>query len=418
MKRSLGLLGSAGLVTLALGLGSPRQAAYGFPQTTSQPSPTPPARATETKPEAAAPGSAQIKQAMLNVYLDTARIKDLLSVAQPGQWKMTDSERAMFSEQVLSVESDLATLEKWRYPFSYDVGNLNDGKNTAAAITALLANLRQLQGAVSQFESPSRAAEFNPPSTALTGIESQLQSYLTNMAAQQQKKMAAIENSNGLETVRIAPRTAPPPPVSAFGPAKPPLAPAQVKAILAQIYSSVFRIRDLLSQEHPASWKATSSERTVGGMARSTLLSRAGRIENWRALFSEHTDNMYYGFQVYRTVENLFQPLDVFRRSVAAHESTALAGDYARRSADLQNNLDQLTPYIGFILEHESNGIALYQADLANCQTKLGYAMHGLLPAPTAMRDVLPVFQGRHTPPLKPKAHHKTTRKRRRTHPQ
>ncbi len=374
------------------------------------------AETAATVAEASAPAAGQIKQAMLEAYLNTARIKDLLSVAQPGRWKMTDAERAMFTEQAQAVQSDLAALEKWRYQFSYHLGDLEYGKNTEAALAVLLDHLHQLETAISQFESPAQAAQFDQPGKALAGIQNQLQSYLANRTAQQERKMAALTNANGLETVRIVPRTAPPPPLSAFGPAKPPLTSVQVKAILNQVYMSVFRIRDLLSQEHPASWKTSSPERAVGELARTALLSRADRIERWRALFNEHPDNMYDAFQVYRTVENLFLPLDVFRRSVAEHENTALAGNYAMTAAALQNSLDQLTPYIGFILEHESNGIALYRADLANCQTKLGYAMHGLLPAPNALHDVLPVFQGRHTASRKSKSDRRGTSHRRRQH--
>lgn len=347
----------------------------------------------------------QVKALLMKVYFATARLKDLLSLTQPGTWKMTDTERADFDKELQSVQTGLTTLEKWRNQFYYQLSNTGMGDKTVEAITGVLPRIKQVVAAAGQFQGPSAAAQFAPAQKELVDLEAPIASYVAYLHAQYRQELAAVPAGAGkLETERIS-ATAAPPPARYVPILTPPLTDAQVKAILYQIYVSVFRIRDLLSQEQPESWKAPKTERDAEALARATLLSRAGELEKWRGLFSEYPDSMYYAFQTYRSVEDLFQPLDAFSRGVSRYRDPRVASNYTSEASDLRARLDGLLPYISFILRHESNSIALYESDLAACQSKLSYAMHGLGSAPVAMRNIVPDFQGRRVRRRKSDAH-------------
>jgi hypothetical protein len=391
------------------------------PRTSAQTAPIPPLSSTvpasrETRPTSetiAASGPAtsppllkpeQVQKMLLNVYLVSARINDLLSLAQPEKWKMGGGERAAIDAQLQSIRSGLANLEKWRYQFSYHLQDTASGDQTVAALATLLPQIQEVATAAGQFEGPSAAAQFEQPESQLAAFQKSIAEYVASLRAGYQRELAVgAPGSSSLPTERIS-VGAPPPPVQYLPGLTPPLSGPQVKAILYKIYVSVYRIHDLLTQERPGTWKAPKPTRAVDDEARATLLARIGELEKWRGLFSEYPDNMYDAFQTYRSVEDLFAPLDAFSEGVGQYESTSLASDYSRQAGDLQARLGDLIPYISFILKHESHSVALYQSDLAACQNRLSYAMHGFAHAAIPMRNILPDFKGR-----------RVTRKRART---
>ncbi len=93
----------------------------------------------------------------------------------------------------------------------------------------------------------------------------------------------------------------------------------------------------------------------------------------------------------------LFHPLWLFSNQVSQYESANLGSDYRRRANDLEANLNDLLPYVSFILKNEAETTQMFQADLANCQNELGYAMHGAVRSATPIRNIVPAFQGRRT---------------------
>jgi hypothetical protein len=357
---------------------------------------------TQLRPSPAVPASpavhlepSQVQALLMKVYLATARINDLLSLAQPGAWKMSDAERTAFKEQVQSLQSQLVELEKWRYQFSYAPGNEQLGAKAVAALDDVVSTLSKVATAESQFQNTAAGAQFDQPQKQLREAHASLKSYLGYLQLKYRNELAAQPpGSAGLQTVRIGP-PATSAPLTSITVATPPLTPTQVKSILYSVYVSAFRIHDLLTQDHPKAWKAPPAERTEESAARSTVLARMVDAEKWRSLFSEDPGNMYYAFQAYRSIENLLQPLSTFSRGAGQFENASMEAAYGDPAADIQSSLDQLIPYISFILQHESDSVFLYQNDLARCQNQLTYAMHSSLHAATPMKNVLPVFQGR-----------------------
>lgn len=373
----------------------PAPAAASTPSAPPQTSATPASTA-----EAAPPQPEQVKTLLRNVYLTDARVSDLLGLLQPDKWKMADSERALFNERLQSVKNQLATVEKWRYQFLYNIGKTDLGQNTVSALGDLVPGILGVETTVAQYEGQATGSQFAQAAKQLAASRNTLANYVAYVEAQAQKELAASPSQvppgqKGLETerVNVAPMA---PPVSTLAVEPPPLTPGQVKSILYKVYISEFRIRDLLSQEKPDQWNGASpAERAMAVQARAALASKLDELEKWRALFSDHPGSMYDAFQTYRSVNELFHPLRVFGREAGQYENQNMADDYARRETDMEAQLNGLIPYISFILQHQDRNLEMFQTDLAGCQTQLGYAMHSQVHTSQPMKNIVPVFQGR-----------------------
>ncbi len=342
---------------------------------------------------------AKVKDLLSKVYLASARLNDLLGLIQPQNWKMANAERALLNDRLHGIQEQMKTLEKWRYQFFYHPNDLNSGQQTVAALDHLIPSIQGVASAVTQYQGPSAGGQLNQPLQELTDAEKPLLAYVTYLNAEIQKQLnaqpAGLPGGKTLETERIIAPQALPAPLSSMAAVTPPLTHAQVKAILYKLYISEFRIQDLLNQERPAQWKAPKSDRILLSQSQKTMLAELRQIEKWRALFSEYPDNVYYAFQTYLSVLKLFHPLWLFSGQVSQYESANLGSDYRRRANDLEANLNDLLPYVSFILKNEAETTQMFQADLASCQNQLGYAMHGAIRSATPIRNVVPVFQGR-----------------------
>lgn len=341
----------------------------------------------------------QVKALLQKVFLASARINDLLSVAQPEKWKMTDSERAIFNDRVQTIDLQLKTLEKWRYASFYHPDNADDAQGTVQSINTLVPEIEGITSTIGKYQGASSAAQFGQAAKDLASAGDSLNPYVAYLREKRQQQLAAqaaaLQGPKGLSVERITPRAVPPPLTTPVAVITPPLTANQVKAILFKIYTSYFRINDLLSQERPEQWKTSPAERTLVGGAREALFSKLRNLEKWRALFSQSPGNVYYGFETYVAVNDLLHPLRMFSREISRDENARLGDDYSRRAADLEAQLQNLVPYFRFILKNDEAGYGQYQADLANCQNELGYAMHGFVRPATSMKNVVPDFEGR-----------------------
>jgi hypothetical protein len=363
------------------------------PSTPPAPPPTPAASLGTNLPPA------KVKDLLSKVYLASARVNDLLGLIQPQNWKMTNAERALLNDRLHGIQEQMKTLEKWRYQFFYHPNDLNSGQQTVAALDHLIPSIQGVASAVTQYEGASAGGQLNQPVQELADAEKPLLAYVTYLNAEIQKQLIAqptsLPGAKNLETERVIAPQAPPTPLTSMAAVTPPLTHAQVKAILYKLYISEFRIQDLLNQERPAQWNVPKSDRILLSQSQQTMLAELRQVERWRALFSEYPDNVYYAFQTYLSVLKLFHPLWLFSGQVSQYESANLGNDYRRRANDLEANLNDLLPYVSFILKNEAETTQLFQTDLANCQNELGYAMHGAIRSATPIRNVVPAFQGR-----------------------
>lgn len=343
---------------------------------------------------------AELKSLLQNVFLASARVNDLLSIAQPGKWKMSLPERAMFDEKLQSIRAELGGLEKQRYDLLYHPEDISAGQGTVQALKVLGPDLRAVAAAITQYQSASDAAQFSKAAGALESPAAPLESYVNYLLSSRQQQLAAqksalLAGAKGLQVERVAPRSFPAPISAPVAVAAPPMSPEQVKAILGKIYISDYRIRDLLTQEKPEQWKIPKAEQMMASQARDALIAKIEAAEKWRGLFSQSPDNIYYGFETFITVSDVLHPLWLFSRDASRKEGINVGADYSRRAADLDSQLHLLLPYFRFALKRDQAGYGQYEADLANCQNQLGYAMHGLVRHATPIRNEVPDFQGR-----------------------
>ncbi|HEX5483581.1 MAG TPA: hypothetical protein VFZ08_13235 [Terriglobia bacterium] len=378
---------------------TPAAAPVANPPQSAPPAATPSAVPSAVPSAAANLQPAQIQKILNGVFLSSARINDLLGLIQPQNWKLTNAERALFNERLQTAENGLKTLEKWRYQLYYHPGEIKLAQETASAISAVVPEIRGIASEAAQHQNPSTARQFNPPLQQLEQAQTTIQGYVAYKNAEVQKELAAqpagMPGGKKLETERIQASSASAPPLGTIVTVTPPLTHDQVKAILYKVYVSEFRIRDLLSQERPNQWKASAADRTLIGQSRTAILSQLSQLEKWRGLFSAHPDNMYYAFRTYLSITDLLHPLRVFSRQASQYESNGVGDDYRRRANDLQAHLNAMVPYVGFILKDKADTAAMFQADLANCQNELGYAMHRSIHSATPIKNVVPEFQGR-----------------------
>ncbi len=367
------------------------------PKPATQASPSPVAQQASTAP--AAPSLQQLRDVLSKVYLAEARLNDLLGLMQPAQWKMSDADRGLLQEKLASVSAQMKTLEASRYQLYYHPQSQSAAQQTAEALAAVVPAIHAVSSVAGQYEGTAQAAALNRPAAEFESAEATLGSYASNLQQKAQRELAAqptgLPGHVTLETERITAPAAPPPPLNSVAIFTPPLTAAQVKAILMKMYLSDYRIRDLLSQEHPEQWKTPKAERPLVLQAKQTLVTRLDTLEKWRARFSRDPRNMYYAFETYYATSQALNPLGFFRREVSRYEGASAAQPYGPPAHDLEARLNDLLPYVSAILRHASEDADMIQGNLVACQNQLTYAMHELVHAPTPMKNVVPDFMGR-----------------------
>lgn len=375
--------------------------------TSSKPQPgavAPPGRTSPASKATAATLAApldpkQVKVLLSKVYLAAARVNDLDGLIQPDKWKMNDADRALLQEKLNALRSQMNGLEQARYQLFYHPEDPALAAHVSSRLSAVVPAIRVIAALAGQYGNARDAAELSQPAGELATAEVDLAAYAAYLHQRIEQQLAArpadLPGGVALETERIAAPTAGAAPLKSVTIFTPPMTPAQVKAILYEIYVSEFRIHDLLGQEHPEQWKVPQAEQALVSQARATLLSQLATLETWRARLAQEPENMYYAFEVFRAVDEVFHPLRVFGREVTRYQGASLGEPYLRRSDDLETSINGLMPYVGAILQHDSDNAAMMQVGLDTCENQLTYAMRGTLHAPAPLRNVVPVFQGR-----------------------
>ncbi|MGH9433605.1 MAG: hypothetical protein ACRD3T_18905 [Terriglobia bacterium] len=353
------------------------------PAETTQAAPPPPSTATTVTPE-------QDKAALDKLFLAESRIKDLLSTLQTTSWKMTDTGRQEIDQSISSAQQKIQDLERWRYQCYYHLDDLADAQKTQAGIESLQPGVAAIGTSAGQYQGAATAAQFQQASQELASLEGQLQPYVSEMEA----RMKAPGGGPALETevIKALPNIKP---LNSIVTQPPPLSAAQVKQLLYRVYVAAFRIKDLLSQEQPEKWKAPSAAVNAFNASRRDLLKNLATLEHWRERLSERPADLNSGFQTYVSIDHLLEPLEGVTLRVARYQSPRIAANYQKTTSDLRTQQDDLLPYLTFLFRNHDQAVQMYQTDLVNCQNTLGFAMHGLRPQATLMKNVLPQFQGR-----------------------
>jgi hypothetical protein len=364
------------------------------PEAAPTASPAPPS----TVPASPSMTPEQAKAVLDKLYLSESRIKDLLGTLQTTSWKATDTERQEVDHSISSAQQKLQDLERWRYQFYYHLDNLADGQKTEEGAESLQPVVAAIASAAAQNQGATTGTQLQQASEELASIGDRLKPYVSQMQARMKELLTPTTSvpSGGaaLETEVIKPQPQIRP-LSSIVTQAPPLSAEQVKQLLYKVYVPAFRIKDLLSQEQPAKWKASQAEINAFNASRQELLQSLATLEHWRELLSERPADLNTGFQAYVAIDRVLEPLEGVTLRVARYETARMAANYEKPASDLRTDQNDLLPYLTFLFRNHDQISEVYQTDLANCQNTLGYAMHGLRPHATYMKNVLPQFQGR-----------------------
>jgi hypothetical protein len=162
---------------------------------------------------------------------------------------------------------------------------------------------------------------------------------------------------------------------------------ADVKALLAKVRSSEYRINDLLTDVHPDRWKLSGVTLESFNQTLKTLRAQVEALGEWRAQFEKRTDSLYLGFQTYAAINSVLPRLDGVARSIGEHETPGYAAQFSRAGDQLFNLQQTIGGYVGSLLHNQDQLLLGFENNLAACQQNLSAAMRGKATRATRMKN-------------------------------
>ncbi|HXJ96135.1 MAG TPA: hypothetical protein VMT20_25120 [Terriglobia bacterium] len=350
------------------------------PKASAQPAPAPVAMT-----------ASEVQALLYKIYAAGYRVADLTGSLPLDKWKLSDQERAALTEKSDSLRAALQAEEKPRSEFYSHPEDRGLGSATVSALQSLSMRLDDFQTALEASPGASTASDYRQSSAELAKLTQQLEPYVAYLEA----KASAGEGALETEVVRTAGTS--PPLTSTSSAEQPPLSTGQVKAVLNQAYEPAFRLRDLLSQEHPNAWKASDAQRNAFNDASHVLAQRLDELDKWRTQFEAHPDSLEAAFEVYASLGKLTEPAHTVGHLVGQYENPTLGNEYLNRAQQVENFRDQVEPYLSYLLSAFDHQTGTVERNFRACETELSYAMRPSQAPATPMRNVNPVFQGHPT---------------------
>lgn len=360
----------------------------------------------------AAPPSGQGKSLLMQVFMDAARVHDLLDATSTANWKMTDAERGQFQTEAKSIDDQLQTLEKWRYQFYYHPSDAEAAGKTLAGLRNLIPQVSQIDKDARQYGG-SAAAPFDQALKSLSDTQDSLAAYLAAefpgqfspqtasapvtasappsqpaaaQAAQTPQAAKATQASQPPQTVPATQSTQPgaaaAPPLKAnpsaqapgqasttaapteqvpapaapqeSQPAPPASAPPtlssdQVKALLRGIYLTDARVNDLLGLLQPEKWKMADAERAMFNERLEAVRNQLAGVEKWRYQFLYHIDKMDLGQNTVAALGDLVPGILGVETTVAQYNGKAAGAEFSQAAAQLAASRNTLAAYVAAV---------------------------------------------------------------------
>jgi hypothetical protein len=165
------------------------------------------------------------------------------------------------------------------------------------------------------------------------------------------------------------------------------LSAADVKALLAKVRSSEYRINDLLTDVNPDRWKLTSATLESFNQTLKTLRAQVETLGEWRGQFEKRTDSLYLGFQTYAAINSLLPRLDGVARSIGEHETPGYAAQFSRAGDQLFDLQQTIGGYLGSLLNNQDQLLVGFENNLTACQQNLSVAMRGKTARATRVKN-------------------------------
>jgi hypothetical protein len=206
-----------------------------------------------------------------------------------------------------------------------------------------------------------------------------------NSAPPQEPPAPAPSPAPQSETIG-APQSLPPAQVPvAAGPGY--MEPAQVQALLHQVWLAAFRTNDLLSDLHPEGWKMDEAASESFNQTLETLRAELDRLEQWRSQFEKRTESMYLGYETYAGMVAVLPRLEGLAQAVARHENSSLAAQYSEVENQFFDSQQAIEPYLRYLLRNQDQLLLANENGLAACQNQLSYAMRATVAPAKPMKN-------------------------------
>lgn len=303
----------------------------------------------------------QVKTLLLKIFMASARVHDLASLASSAHWKMSEAEQALLQQQVEQSESELKTLEKWRYQFLYHPDDSAAGGQTLAAITALIPEIERIAQTANQYGGAATASQFKQPLGELAHLRDSLHSALQERFPKEfpVAEAAATPPPAKEKPAQLQPAIAPAKAAStAPRPAAPLVTPDQAKAALRGVFLAEARLNDLFGLLKPDQWKMQEAEREMFNVRLQNAESGLKALEKSRYQFLYNIGKTQLGEQVVSSMGSVIPGIEGVGSSVAQYENAAAASGF-RQSAS------QLSVYQKTLADYLASLRAQYEAEIA-----------------------------------------------------
>ena len=137
---------------------------------------------------------AEVKQLLYKAYVAGFRFNDLLTVLQPGQWKIDDATRQQFDATVDAVRQDLKDFETWRGQFEVQPDDIFFGYKTYTSMTTALPIMDELADQVSRYQSSAAGTQFRNATEEFRGARKSVDGYLSFLLRNRHELRATVEN--------------------------------------------------------------------------------------------------------------------------------------------------------------------------------------------------------------------------------
>ncbi len=312
---------------------------------------------------------------------------DLTGWLPLDKWKLSDQDRAALTEKSESLRAALDAEEKSRSEFYSHPDDRGLGRATVSALQLVSMRLDDFEAALEASPGAPAVPDYRQSAAELAKLTQQLEPYVAYLEAKSSAGTGPLET----EVVRTAETS---PPLTKTSAEQAPLSTGQLKAVLYEAYVPAFRLRDLLSQEHPNTWKASDAQKNAFRDASQALAGRLAELDKWRNQFEAHPDSLEPAFEVYVALGKLTEPANTVGHLVGEYENPKLGDEYLNRAQQVADFRDQLEPYLGYLLSVYDQQTGTVERNFRACENELSYAMRPGRPEAIPMRNVNPVFQG------------------------
>lgn len=329
----------------------------------------------------------------VSIYRAATRVKDLLSIVQPDNWKMDDAAQKSFDETRQKAQSAMDGVLDSNDGLAHHPEDVALSLKTRALVQTALLLLNELADVATQYDHTGWERQLRLSIAALNASAQPLEGDLTTVAAPSAGSASrSAEAELPTEKVEV-PRSYTAPPATLTNETGA-LQPAEVKQILYKAYVAGFRFNDLLTVLEPAQWKIDDASRQRFDATLAAVRQDLKDFERWRAQFELDPADVFLGYKTYTAMSTALPAMDELADDVARYQNADAGTQFQRANQEFMGARKSLDGYLSFLLRNRQDLRAAMQNDLASCQKTLNYAMYGKTGPVTNMTNINPVFRG------------------------